>query len=75
MRWPVILLALLLWQGSAAPVLASPPEDDVVAMPRRVAVLRVPLPLGGVRGVREDAGMMVVGAALIALASLVRRAA
>jgi hypothetical protein len=72
MRWPVILFALLLWHGSAAPVLASPPEDDLVAIPRRLAVQRVALPLGGVR---DDARMMIVGAALIGLASVLRRAA
>ena len=65
----VMLLAVLLWRP--APVAAAP-EEDVVAPPRRVAVQHLALPLGGVR---DDAAMMIVGAALIGLGSVLRRLA
>ena len=67
-----MLLALFLLPGSAAPVSAAPPDDGAVAGPRRVAVQRVAIPLVGVR---DEAAMVIVGAALIGLAAAVRRAA
>lgn len=66
-----MLLAVLLWQGSAAPAAAAP-EEDVLAPPRRVPVQHVAVPLNGVR---DDAAMMIVGAALIGLGSVLRRIA
>lgn len=70
--WPGVLLAIFLWQGSAAPVFAVPPDDTAVGGPPRVAVQRVAIPLVGVR---DEAGMMIVGAALIGLAAVLRRVA
>lgn len=67
-----MLLALFLLPGSAPPVSAAPPDDDAVAGPRRVTVQRVAIPLVGVR---DEAAMVIVGAALIGLAAAVRRAA
>ena len=67
-----MLLAFVLLQGSASPLSAVPPDDNAVAGPPRVAVQRLAIPLGGVR---DEAGMMIVGAALIGLAAVLRRAA
>jgi hypothetical protein len=70
--WPGLLLALFLWQGSASAIAAAPPEDQVVATPPRLAVQRLAIPLAGVR---DEAAMMIVGAALIGLAAVLRRVA
>jgi hypothetical protein len=67
-----MLLALFLWHGSAFSVSAAPPEDKVVAAPPRLAVQRLVIPLPGVR---DEAAMMIVGAALIGLAAVLRRTA
>ena len=65
-----MLLALLLWQGAAAPVGALPADDEPVVAPARVAARNVALPFSGLP---DEATMMIVGAALIGLASAVRR--
>lgn len=71
------MLGLLLWVAAAAPG-AVPAQDDAVAAARPVAALQVPLTniqltAVGLIGVRDDAAMMIVGAALIGLAAAVRR--
>ena len=67
-----MLLALLLWQGGPAPLAALPSEDEPVVASALVAARSVALPF---RGVPEEAAMMIVGAALIGLASALRRTA
>ena len=65
-----MLLAVLLWQGGPAPLAALPAEDEAVVAPNRVAARHVALPFSGLR---DDAAMVMVGAALIGLASALRR--
>lgn len=56
----------------AAPLMAAPAAADTLTPnPAAVAVQQVRVP---VRGLRDEAGMVLVGTALIGLASAVRRA-
>lgn len=69
-------LTMVLWLAVAAPAAAVPADDDSAT---RRAVATTPVAVQQVRlrlvGVRDDAAMVILGAALIALGCVVRRAA
>ena len=78
LRLPVMngVLAMVLWLLVAAP-LGAMPEEDSAATRRAVAARPVAVQQVRLRlvGVRDDAAMVILGAALIALGCVVRRAA
>ena len=79
LRVPVMngVLAVVLWLLVAAPLGALPADEDAAATRRAVAATPVAVQQVRLRlvGVRDDAAMVILGAALIALGCVVRRAA
>ena len=74
MRRYLVTLTLAGWAVLSGSTLAAPAvsEDPAVGAPSTVAVQRVSLPHPALR---DEAAMVLVGTALIALAAAVRRAA
>ena len=74
MRRQLVALTLAGWAILSGSTLAAPAvqEDAAASAPSTVAVQRVSLPY---HGLRDEAAMVLVGTALIALAAAVRRAA